>query len=868
MMTNAILTGEQMYYTSCKLGLSGAAGFQTKAKSSGLDTDQQQLIERLGLYKPPRNLSDEPSRDEISEKFPVLYKNYTLESGQVVILKSEYVGKDYSNRWGNYFSHGLFFNSLPDDVWPVDIYEWTGFKKDITAKENDSKSTKLPIIQITKISNAFPLSDLQEFINEDNLNIQILPKIIQAVFLKSLTSRNIVIKVDLESDAMYWVACIQKCFPVSLQKHLNSSTYQFDPRTCMDINATFGDTDFLLSKTERDYQFYVFDFSSNKFTQIDQANEYAKTVAAWISSEPTKLVRFFQICKYFNIKDIDDDLILVLSLFKVSIGENEFRSEEELLSALHFIQNNIKLQYSEYVAKIVHNIINNSNSKLSFNVLSHIATFYVSASKVNTKYINDYFEVLPKLLFSWLVDDSKENNLLIELKDNAREIIPSFDKKYAECLLSEKNISYLITISSKISIRKLGYLVNELISAKSILINTGNENKYAILIWDFIKPVIISMSPQLDDLDWLLSTSLNNPDALKNVLSTVINIIRDNKQEDYYDAGESVARYLNNLFKTKEVSYRYKILSSLATKTSLHPVIQAEWKLYFDTCKDKISCFSDYYDSFLINSGKYLTNNNEIFIREVWKQLIPKEKQGLSIYLIDNCIDVVPRDMFAEILFSASSTIPLADVESFDLYDQLCGFRDKNNISITPDRLYLRQVIEDQAYSNDIDSSLETTLNKVSDHLDKADESLYREFLNEFLPDALHDRTNQSEHDAILRKLYFKDKSEYFLDAYSSIFKSRGARGKQLDLVVISYWLGENISSDKYNQYHSIKAKIFDLLRERFFDLDDRQQTILARQIKDKHIIHETQIDDWKNIQKPLNKGAKTKSFLKNFFRK
>lgn len=871
MLQNIILTAKQMYYTSCKIGLSGAAGFQTKAKSVALDAEQQQIIERLGVYKPPRNLADEPSKVEILEKFPKLYRNYTLDTGDIVILRSEYVGKDYSNRWGNYFSHGLLLNSLPDNVWPVDIYEWSDWKKTLAHKENKSSAVELPNIRICNINNAFPFKYIQEFINEENRNELLLPKILQSVFLKSSTAKSIVIKVDLESDATYWIACIQKCFPVSLQKFLNSSTYQFDPRTCLDINVTFGETDLILGETERDYQYYVFDFSKNMYTHIETTNEYAKTIALWISKEPTKLVTFYQLCGYFDIKDIGDDLIIILQLFKSSIGEKSLWNDEESVRIFHFIEKSIKTKHYDDVINIVGDIIKNNEDKFSFDFLFHLVSFYISASKINREHAREFFKLLPILFLSWLVDESQSKNSFVEVLNNSRRNIHNFDHQYSEYLLSEENIANLNIISPRISLEKLGFLLKELVGSKSTLGSTEDSDVYIKRIWSFITPTIIFMAPNFDNLDWLLYSNRNDYKMLVAILSKVVEIISHNREDEYANSVESIAYYLSDRFKSesKEI-YRYSILNALAENNDLHDIISSEWNLYFSRCKNKIECFREYYINFLKKNSKYLINNNKYIFNSSWKMIIDNDdKQEISIYWVELCANYLPEKLYHDVLLSASTAISLADEESIDLYDRLIGFRDSKKIRILPDKLYLRQVVDDQIYNSaGLEQSLSSTVHEISIHLNNADEYLYSEFLNEYLPLVLDNVVDPDEHGLIVEKLYIKKNSQYFIKAYSFLFESNTKMAKPKDVSALSYWMGMNKLSKNYIEYDAIHSDIKRLITLRLSSLDRDRRTRLVNYFNSKNLVHSTQKSIWNTIINDSNKGIKAKSFFNKLLRK
>ena len=141
------VSGLQLHYTSSRYGLSGHPGFQTRAISSAVRPEEQRMIERMGIYQPPRDCPVEPNREQINELFPVAYRSAYLETGRLALVRSVYVGQDYTGRWGNYFAHAILFDKLPKAYWPVDLYEWEGWINGLNENEDiDQSSYELPAI--------------------------------------------------------------------------------------------------------------------------------------------------------------------------------------------------------------------------------------------------------------------------------------------------------------------------------------------------------------------------------------------------------------------------------------------------------------------------------------------------------------------------------------------------------------------------------------------------------------------------------------------------------------------------------------------------------------------------------------------------
>lgn len=113
---------QQLYYTSCELGLSGYAGYQFNAVTEGTAGETMRAVEALTGYDPPRSGVYAATREELG-RCPV---NLCFAPGDTDIVASvRYVGRDSSRRFGNYFVHALAAAEFDDDagnVLPIELW--------------------------------------------------------------------------------------------------------------------------------------------------------------------------------------------------------------------------------------------------------------------------------------------------------------------------------------------------------------------------------------------------------------------------------------------------------------------------------------------------------------------------------------------------------------------------------------------------------------------------------------------------------------------------------------------------------------------------------------------------------------------------
>ncbi|HEX4955372.1 MAG TPA: hypothetical protein VF017_18430 [Thermoanaerobaculia bacterium] len=309
----------QLHYTSCRRGRSGGAGFQTRACSDGLSPEEQREIERRSAYRPPRDAEREPSPEQIALDFPRALRFHPLSSGRLALTLSSYCGRDYSGRWGNFFAHTLVFEpgSL-GDLWPVDLYEWTGWKSRLEAAEDGEEAPPpLPVVELAGVTPAesFQLAELSAFVRGQEEGVAFLARVGRALLASRSDSRPVVVR-DRPVEALFWIAAVLKLFPPRHARRLAVSTYQDDPRSCADLNATSGETDFVWSEAEARYRFYHFDRQSGLASEVaGDPSDYAATTARWLAEQPERLERFHAFLTTFRHERLDAGLAAALDLF-------------------------------------------------------------------------------------------------------------------------------------------------------------------------------------------------------------------------------------------------------------------------------------------------------------------------------------------------------------------------------------------------------------------------------------------------------------------------------------------------------------------------------------------------------------------------
>lgn len=96
----------QAHYSSVAEGPGGRAGWQFTGWTPSLGQAQLAELERLMSYAPPGRVSPDAGQDVI-DALPVSLQLQKLSTGETVLVRVSYLGRDYSGRPGNFFGQAL-----------------------------------------------------------------------------------------------------------------------------------------------------------------------------------------------------------------------------------------------------------------------------------------------------------------------------------------------------------------------------------------------------------------------------------------------------------------------------------------------------------------------------------------------------------------------------------------------------------------------------------------------------------------------------------------------------------------------------------------------------------------------------------------
>ncbi|MGX2958156.1 GAP1-N2 domain-containing protein [Peribacillus sp. JNUCC 23] len=328
---------EQLYYTSAKRGISNGSGFQVYSMSEGITRTEISEIQNLVGYVPPSNLPSRPTDEEIQNLFPKSYTFFTLSTGRYGVFQSSYVGKDYSERYGNYFSHVLVFDGeLPN--YSMEYYRSSIFKEKLTVEEENSLEAPQPLATLESIPKNPKLSfdRIGQFLNEGSRTND-LTSILSMLIDHTIVGKRFMI-IDDREHLPYWYAAIQYSLPKELANQVTFTTYTHNPDKNPALICSTMTLGTRYTSTHANHSpYFLFDFQNRSILQVDHISAYARYAAETLRERKSRQ-SLFTIIQQSSITTISKELdksIAVLHFMENGISSLQMN---ELADTIEFVQ--------------------------------------------------------------------------------------------------------------------------------------------------------------------------------------------------------------------------------------------------------------------------------------------------------------------------------------------------------------------------------------------------------------------------------------------------------------------------------------------------------------------------------------------------
>lgn len=859
----------QHQYTSCRRGHLGSAGFQTRACTEGLRPDEQREIERRGTYTPPRNAKQEPTRDEISQEFPRNFRYCALESGRWALTLSCYAGQDYSGRWGNYFAHSLIGDDGAPPIWPIDYYEWEGWKTSLSPDEDTEEiPAPLPLVDLTAIplSESFTFAELKEFLREVPGREPLLADMLRAVFVRAETSRALVIR-DSFLNGLFWIACLQKAVPLSCLKDLSFSTYQYDDRNCATINATTEGTEFQFNETQRKYQFFMFDFVDGRYSEVPKADfDYPEIVAGWMANDPIRLQEFHNFFALFDCQTLDANLVWAARLFQLSGGDGPPIATDELLAIIDFATRFTSRQGLNRVVELMAKFSSTLRETVNTDAFEALIRFFAEAARSNGQQqarqcaFAAWISMFDNLVFRRGSDSERVR----AMRDELLKSFGAFERELSGLFLSENHMEGIRESLFNLDPFILGEILTEVLVSFEVL------GKSPAWKQPEAKGIISAMLSTREEpyRSALRVFEILTPDtdALVTVCeSTVANSKGELPKEELSKKGMAVGRALASVLAQIPADSAAAVRRRLDGPATWN-ILFGEWLELLSNSQEKRKSHEEYVQMSARHLPTYQKAYKEHLARSLMQVLTAEQQSQQAMQWISNKHIRDSSDAFVK------DCLNLANLDiGFDLQapgalkkaNQLAETAEQYGVRLTPDRPFLLKMIA-LAQRGDV-SITDLPLDDIQRVLAVIDPANYTVFLANFLRSALSRAKEGREHHRIVASVYNRSHFDRFKASYFEFLQERTKKTFTLsDEATLVFWLAGLWRDRKLTGLGDLEDAVCEILLRRIVALDEDQYSKLNRHMWNRtDELHGRGFEGWKWMSQ--QRGARPGSFLPGF---
>ncbi|MBA9004755.1 GAP1-N2 domain-containing protein [Thermomonospora cellulosilytica] len=259
----------QLHYTSAASGPTGRSGFQFVAETPGLPPQARSAVTPLLAYRPPPDAPLSPDDEELAA-FPVALA-YERAGGRAVLVRSRYLGQDYSGRYGNFFAHAVVAEADElEGLRPIELWG-AGFWADRPA-EGDLAELE----ELDPGEGVSPEALADRLAGEGSYRLLVALVDAAVAALDRGHGRVVLVGADVE-PIVRWIAVLSYSLPVAAAARLSFTTYSADPGGAP--QRVVGTTPDVWAAAHRDEPAFFVD-KADKASDDGEGSRFARTVAA------------------------------------------------------------------------------------------------------------------------------------------------------------------------------------------------------------------------------------------------------------------------------------------------------------------------------------------------------------------------------------------------------------------------------------------------------------------------------------------------------------------------------------------------------------------------------------------------------------
>ncbi|MFL0197572.1 hypothetical protein ACJDU8_18675 [Clostridium sp. WILCCON 0269] len=772
---------KQLFYTSCKRGMSSGMGFQTYSMSEGITDEERKEIESYCVYIPPDNLPTLPSHKEIDKLFPVSFSSFRLSSGKCCISSGRYTGKDYSGRYGNYFCHVLISDN-PWDFYPIELYGSPVFKKCLTSEEeNRTEIEYIPELQQIPPSNIISFDTISQFFKSGAMDkkrkgfIQLM----ESVVGYNHSNKKIIYSDDKDSIP-FWIGAVQMCLPKKLAQQFSFTTYCYNPE---DLNYIICAVDekgskFNFKDNQKLYKYNVFNFINECNYEVNCSSSFVKLAEVGYTVSKEVFLPFVDFLHQFEYNFLDKNIDDSISLYNMVKKGIEKSNVENIKKALSFA---IKYKSVEAYDELF-NMLTPKLEKISTQVdveLSEIITKFLFKAGLevgNRNHIRKTYEFFFNSIHYFIVD--VEEIILediIDLYNKIRKLKQVSIDEFVEASLDTNRIKNIQIYIEGGKIRHAKFYFNTIVGDiiafnnncgnhnKKILFSTRSEEdkNITILLNRCLKILITSPEDILDILSYfkneyeyfsriiLKAYYINNYSSRRNEVEGLLADFIVNEGDKNSEWKRKIYSEINKL--SGADNFLFSVYSTKVMKNSEGD------NFFVDYCDNVFYFFQDYRNKKFSQCLELYLDNKNISLEE-YKKIIRYITKGSIMNLV---YKNVLKKLFTG--FEEKIDIKNAEKESF-IIEKVLEIKNQNKIK-TPlgitELLHVGRRIQNPGVINRTALLMDLKVDFFN-----MDEEQYEEYLRWFLSNICTYLRNTVDHAKVKKALFCEKYSTVFYNIY------------------------------------------------------------------------------------------------------
>jgi hypothetical protein len=846
---------EQLIYTSAKRGMGNGPGFQVYAKSEGISSSEVTEIQNLVGYIPPSTLPSRPTEDEVSSLFPKSFTFFQLSTGRFGIFQTSYIGKDYSERYGNYLSHVLISagDFLPD--YPIKFYGSSIFKTRLGEEEESGEEVPAPLrpLETIPFNPEISFTRVAEFL-EKNDRYEHLKAMLSVIISNEVPGKRLMI-IDEDEKLPYWYAAIQFSLPKHLAHRITFTTYTHNPdkNSALLCSTWLSGTRFIPAPANS-HSYYLFDFISSNIYQTESASCYADfAVKEW--RKGSSLQQLFDLIGKSNIKGITKDLdkcVAVLALIQQGISGAGNSGIGEIFDFVREMGSGIL--YSEVLTAMDEYWSNQVNwdediLKVSIDDAAKISAFLLEGANHTSQ--DNHFSIAWRFFFETvdqLMLDAAMPDEVYRVSDYYRDIKKQFDSvAFLETSISSRRLAKLEYLRTEPNLYKLKFYFIELIHSIHLI-----HKQVSIPLSRDIKAILQMMFGLL-----MKDLSIDKKEIFKIVYQEP-NLLAELITEYYKTSCQSVPDLKGNLqiefhhfLSQKNEEENLQLYAALA-KTELgrqlakvhfyHKVHQSE-----NPANEVDKLYKTVIERNIVLADS-MTALMEVTIKKI-QEKGQLEKQ-LPVLLNATYLSYLKTDSLKQIIEGY-----LASMDLSELNDQKKEFlrnlstlsEDKSIQKMTDDILLLANIGEAIKNGKTFNPELQ---GKVNQRIAKLAPHQYKSYLDGTLTECLPAKLKESRRVEIISIFFVAENSYLFWDSIAGLYLNQKKEYLPNLLAFLVYSLSKTRAESQAEAYRKLDTEIILFFKQNKSDYKKLNELVLGHpQFKNSLVLKKR----WENIREDIS---------------